>query len=72
MKAKYPNGAKIILLTGQPGSTSNIERTKGIRDELAAGGDKYKIVVDQTGNWLRSEGLRIIESVLPTLKRNQK
>ncbi|MEN2896350.1 Ribose import binding protein RbsB [Mannheimia haemolytica] len=68
VKAKYPNGAKIILLTGQPGSTSNIERTKGIRDELAAGGDKYKIVVDQTGNWLRSEGLRIIESVLPTLK----
>lgn len=68
VKAKYPDGAKIILLTGQPGSTSNIERTKGIRDELAAGGEKYKIIVDQTGNWLRSEGLRIIESVLPTLK----
>lgn len=68
VKAKFPDGAKIILLTGQPGSTSNIERTKGIRDELATGDDKYQIVVDQTGNWLRSEGLRIIESVLPTLK----
>lgn len=68
VKAKYPNGAKIILLTGQPGSTSNIERTKGIRDELAVGGEPYQIIVDQTGNWLRSEGLRIIESVLPTLK----
>lgn len=69
VKAKYPNGAKIILLTGQPGSTSNIERTKGIRDEIKAGGDKYQIIIDQTGNWLRSEGLRIIESVLPTLKQ---
>ncbi|QLB20795.1 sugar ABC transporter substrate-binding protein [Vespertiliibacter pulmonis] len=68
IKTKYPNGAKIILLTGQPGSTSNIERTKGIRDELTVGGEKYQIIVDQTGNWLRSEGLRIIESVLPTLK----
>lgn len=68
VKLKYPSGANIILLTGQPGSTSNIERTKGIRDELASGGEKYKIILDQTGNWLRSEGLRIVESVLPTLK----
>lgn len=68
VKAKYPKGAKIILLTGQPGSTSNIERTQGIRNELAAGGSQYQIVINQTGNWLRSEGLRIIESVLPTLK----
>lgn len=68
VKQKFPNGAKVILLTGQPGSTSNIERTKGIRDELATDGNKYEIVIDQTGNWLRSEGLRIIESILPTLK----
>lgn len=68
VKQKFPNGAKVILLTGQPGSTSNIERTKGIRDELAKDGAKYQIIIDQTGNWLRSEGLRIIESVLPTLK----
>ncbi|MDH2999751.1 sugar ABC transporter substrate-binding protein [Chelonobacter oris] len=67
VKAKFPDGANIILLTGQPGSTSNIERTQGIRDELKSYGDGYKILVDQTGNWLRSEGLRIVESVLPTL-----
>jgi inositol transport system substrate-binding protein len=42
------------------GSSSNIERTKGIRDSLKAGGDKYKIVADQTGNWMRSEGMRIV------------
>ncbi|MES0298442.1 sugar ABC transporter substrate-binding protein [Citrobacter sedlakii] len=69
VKSKFPNGAEIILLTGQPGSSSNIERTKGIRDSLKAGGDKYKIVADQTGNWMRSEGMRIVESVLPSLPK---
>ncbi|AWX13271.1 sugar ABC transporter substrate-binding protein [Mergibacter septicus] len=68
VKAKFPQGAKIILLTGQPGSSSNIERTRGIRDGFKAGGSQYEIIIDQTGNWLRSEGLRIIESTLPTLK----
>ncbi|SMB84407.1 inositol transport system substrate-binding protein [Pasteurella testudinis DSM 23072] len=69
VKTKFPDGANIILLTGQPGSSSNIERMNGIRDTLAADAGKYTILVDQTGNWLRSEGLRIIESVLPTLKQ---
>ncbi|MBU4683790.1 sugar ABC transporter substrate-binding protein [Cedecea davisae] len=69
VKSKFPNGAEIILLTGQPGSSSNIERTKGIRDGLKADGDKYKIVADQTGNWMRSEGMRIVESVLPSLPK---
>ena len=68
-ESKFPDGAEIILLTGQPGSSSNIERTKGIRDSLKAGGDKYKIVADQTGNWMRSEGMRIVESVLPSLPK---
>lgn len=69
VKSMFPNGAEIVLLTGQPGSSSNIERTKGIRDSLKTGGDKYRIVVDQTGNWMRSEGMRIIESVLPSLPK---
>ena len=69
VKAKFPDGADIVLLTGQPGSSSSIERTKGIRDSLKAGGEKYRIVADQTGNWLRSEGMRIVESVLPSLAK---
>ncbi|PSH23430.1 sugar ABC transporter substrate-binding protein [Yersinia pseudotuberculosis] len=69
VKSMFPNGAEIVLLTGQPGSSSNIERTKGIRDSLKTGGDKYRIVIDQTGNWMRSEGMRIIESVLPSLPK---
>ncbi|KGQ71603.1 sugar ABC transporter substrate-binding protein [Chelonobacter oris] len=67
VKSQFPDGANIILLSGQPGSSSNIERMNGIREGLKEA--KYTILVDQTGNWLRSEGLRIIESVLPTLKQ---
>lgn len=66
---QFPDGADIVLLTGQPGSSSNIERTKGIRDRLTEGGKKYNIVVDQTGNWMRSEGMRIVESSLPSLAK---
>jgi len=69
VKSHFPNGADIMLLTGQPGSSSNIERTRGIRDSLKAGGAKYRIVTDQTGNWMRSEGMRIVESVLPSLPK---
>lgn len=42
VKSQFPNGADIILLTGQPGSSSNIERSKGIRDSLKAGGISTK------------------------------
>ncbi|AUH02101.1 substrate-binding domain-containing protein [Pectobacteriaceae bacterium CE70] len=69
VKSRFPNGADIILLTGQPGSSSNIERTNGIRDSLKAGGSKYHIVVDQSGNWMRSQGMSIVESALPALPK---
>lgn len=70
VKEKFPQGADIVLITGQPGSSSNIERSKGILDSLNAGGDKYKIVAQQTGNWLRSQSLAIVESVLPSLAKH--
>lgn len=63
----YPKGANIVLLTGQPGSSSNIERVNGIRTKLKSAGSSYKLVVDQTGNWMRSEGMRIVESAVPAL-----
>lgn len=69
VKHHFPDGADIVLITGQPGSSSNIERTKGIRDSLKAGGGKYKLVADQSGNWLRSQGMNIVESVLPSLAK---
>lgn len=68
-KTKFPSGARIILLAGRPGSSPNIEHTKGIRSSLGAGGDIYKIVADQTGDWARLGGMRIVESILPLLSR---
>lgn len=67
---RFPQGANIILLTGQLGSSPSIERSKGIKDGLRKTGKPYHFIVEQSGNWLRSEGLRIIESVMPTLKTN--
>lgn len=69
VKQQFPDGADLILITGQPGSSSNIERTKGIRDSLKAGGNKYRLVADQNGNWMRAEGMRITESLLPSLSK---
>jgi len=47
----FPNGAKIVFLTGEPGSSPAIDRAKGVRDTFKAAGDKYKIVADQTANF---------------------
>ncbi len=69
VKQQFPDGADLILITGQPGSSSNIERTKGIRDSLKEGGSKYRLVADQNGNWMRAEGMRIVESLLPSLPK---
>jgi inositol transport system substrate-binding protein len=64
---RHPEGAAIVLLTGQPGSSSAIDRTKGIHEGLAAAGDKYRIVAEQTGNWARDQGLTITENILTSL-----
>ena len=64
---KFPNGAKIILLTGQPGSSSAIDRAQGIRDTIKAVGDRYQLVADQTANWSRAEALTITQNILTSL-----
>ncbi|WP_412057412.1 substrate-binding domain-containing protein [Bartonella sp. DGB2] len=69
IKKNFPNGADIIVLTGQLGASSNIDRYRGFMDSLKKGGDKYRIIAEQSGNWFRSEGLRIVESLLPTLPK---
>jgi inositol transport system substrate-binding protein len=68
---RYPEGASIVVLTGQPGSSSAIDRTKGIHDGLAAAGDKYRVVAEQTGNWARDQGLTVTENVITSLGENK-
>lgn len=63
----YPQGARIVLLTGQPGSSSAIDRTKGVKDGVAAAGATYQIVSEQSANWSRDQGLTVTQNILTSL-----
>lgn len=63
----FPDGAAIVFLSGQPGSSSAIDRAKGIHDTLAAAGPKYRIVAEQTANWARDQGLTVTQNILTSL-----
>jgi inositol transport system substrate-binding protein len=65
----FPNGARILHLTGQPGSSSGIERAKGVRDELHEAGAKYPIVADIVADWSRTEAQAATETQLGFLKQ---
>jgi inositol transport system substrate-binding protein len=65
--AAYPAGAKLLLITGQLGSSPSIDRTRGIKDALRAAGDKYQIVAEQSGDWKREKGLTLTQNVLTSL-----
>lgn len=63
----FPGGARVLLITGQLGSSPSIDRTRGIKDALAAAGEKYKIVAEQSGTWKREQGLIVTQNVLTSL-----
>ncbi len=63
----FPNGAKILLITGQLGSSPSIDRTRGIKETLGAAGAKYQIVAEQSGTWKREQGLTVTQNVLTSL-----
>jgi inositol transport system substrate-binding protein len=63
----FPDGAKIIFLEGQPGTGPAIERGQGVHETLKKAGDKYKIIVDQTANWARAQGMTVTQNILTSL-----
>jgi inositol transport system substrate-binding protein len=63
----FPNGAKLLLITGQLGSSPSIDRTRGIKETLAAAGAKFPIVAEQSGTWKREQGLTVTQNVLTSL-----
>ncbi|MDQ0012128.1 inositol transport system substrate-binding protein [Variovorax boronicumulans] len=63
----FPDGANIVFLTGQPGSSSGIDRAKGVHDAFTKAGPKYKIVAEQTANWARDQGLTVTQNILTSL-----
>lgn len=66
----FPDGARIVFLTGQPGSSSGIDRAKGVHATFAKAGPKYKIVAEQTANWARDQGLTVTQNILTSLTGN--
>jgi inositol transport system substrate-binding protein len=63
----FPNGARILLITGQLGSSPSIDRTRGIKETLEAAGGKYQIVAEQSATWKRDQGLTVTQNVLTSL-----
>ncbi|MCS4293014.1 inositol transport system substrate-binding protein [Comamonas sp. BIGb0152] len=63
----FPDGARIVFLTGQPGSSSAIDRAKGVHDSFAKAGPQYQIVAEQTANWARDQGLTVTLNILTSL-----
>jgi len=68
---RFPDGARIILLTGSPGSSSAIDRSAGIHEILLKAGAKYRIVAEQTANWQRDQGLTVTQNILTALGGNR-
>jgi inositol transport system substrate-binding protein len=66
----FPGGAHIVLISGQPGSSSAIDRTRGIQEALRPAGGKYEIVAEQTANWQREQGLTVTQNILTSLGKN--
>jgi inositol transport system substrate-binding protein len=63
----FPKGANIVLISGQPGSSSAIDRSHGIHEAFAAAGPAYKIVAEQSANWQREQGLTVTQNILTSL-----
>jgi inositol transport system substrate-binding protein len=63
----FPNGAHIVLISGQPGSSSAIDRTQGIQAAFKSAGPQYIIVAEQSANWQREQGLTVTQNILTSL-----
>lgn len=63
----FPDGATVVNLQGQPGSSPAIDRSQGLHNVLDEMGDKYPIVAEQTANWNRSEALNVTNAILAGL-----
>lgn len=64
----YPAGARVVVITNDPGSSSSIERVKGVHDGLAAGGPAFKIVTEQTANSKRDQALTVTQNILTSMR----
>ena len=67
--ALFPDGAKVLNLQGQPGSSPAIDRNAGVHNVLDKHADKYPFVFEQTANFARDKGLSVTEAGLAGMAR---
>src|SRR5687767_2888806 len=63
----FPDGAKVLNLQGQPGSSPAIDRNAGVHKVLDQHAEKYPFVFEQTANFARDKGLSVTEAGLAGL-----
>ena len=62
--SQYRPSGNAVLLLGILGNESVLQRTAGVKDYLAENNSAIQITREQTGNWQREEGLRLLETWL--------
>ncbi len=62
---KFPNGAKILELSGTTGSGAAVGRAEGFRKDLAK---NIEIIDSQTGNFTRAEAVPVMQAFLQKYK----
>ncbi|TIO07076.1 substrate-binding domain-containing protein [Mesorhizobium sp.] len=63
----FPNGANVMNLQGQPGTSAAIDRNKGLHNALDPLATKYKFVFEDTAGFDRAKGLSVTESALASM-----
>jgi len=59
----FPDGARVVNLQGQPGSSPAIDRNAGVHNVLDQN-EAYEFVAEQTANFAREEGASVTEAIL--------
>ena len=63
----FPQGAAVVLITNDPGSSSEIDRSRGVHEALGAGGSGFRLVAEQTANSSRDQALTVTQNILTSL-----
>ncbi|MCC8167286.1 MAG: sugar ABC transporter substrate-binding protein [Planctomycetes bacterium] len=59
----FPNGGKVALIAGIPGSPGSIQRLEGFREGIASN-PKLQVVAEQTANWERDQAFNVMQNIL--------
>jgi inositol transport system substrate-binding protein len=64
---RFPDGATIVNLQGQPGASAAIERNQGVHNILDAEPEKYQFVVEDTAEFDLATAVTVTENILAGL-----